>query len=170
MHLAALVEHAHADHATVLGQQLRGELELAEGDGLHRGGFQVEGAADFASGGVAMGMQHAIAAVGALAGEGDLGSGAIELGAPIDELFDAGRAFLHQHASCGFIAEAVPGLQSIFKMEADFVIIAECGSDAALGVLRVRFRDLALGQAKDAAGRGQVQSRLADPRCLRLPR
>ncbi len=43
-----------------------------------------EGAADFAAGGVAMGVQDAGAAMGGFARESELGAGAVELGAPFD--------------------------------------------------------------------------------------
>ena len=98
-----------------------------------------------------MGVQHAVAAVRAFAGEGDLGAGAIELRAPLDQLFDARRAFFHQDARGLFVAQAVAGLQRVLQMQADFIVIAERGGDAALRVLRVGLRDLALGQTQHAA-------------------
>ena len=98
-----------------------------------------------------MGVQHAIAAVRAFAGEGDLGAGAIELRAPLDELLDARRAFLDQDARGLFVHQAIAGFQRVFQMKTDFVIIAERGGDAALRILRVRFGDFAFREAKHAS-------------------
>ena len=123
---------------------------------LHGRGFQIKRAADFAAGGIAVGMQHAVAAVRAFAGKGDLGAGAVELGAPLDQLFDAGRTFLDQHARGLFVAQAVAGLQGVFQMQADFIVVAERGGDSALRVLRVGFGDFALGQAEHASGGGKL--------------
>ncbi len=92
-------------------------------------------------------MQNAVAAVRAFAGERDLGSGAIELRAPLDQLLDARRTFFDQHARGFFVDQAVAGLQRVFQMKPDFVVIAERGGDSALRVLRVGLGDLALGEA-----------------------
>jgi len=51
-------------------------------------------AADFAAGGVAMSVQDAGAAVRGLARKGKFRAGAIEFGAPFDELRNVLRAFL----------------------------------------------------------------------------
>ena len=114
-------------------------------------GFQIERAANLAAGGIAVGMQHAAAAVRAFAGEGDLGAGAVELRAPLDQLLDARRPFFDQHARGLFVAQAVAGLQRVFQMQPDFIFIAERGRNAALRILRVGLRDFALGEAEHAA-------------------
>ena len=90
-------------------------------------------------------------------------AGAIELRAPLDQLFDASGAFFNENARRCLVAQAITGLQRVIEMQADFVVVAERGSDATLGVLSVRLGDLALGQAEDSAcGRefnGSAQSR-----------
>ncbi len=118
-----------------------------------RRGFQIQCAANLASGRVAVSVQHAVAAVRAFAGERDLGSGAVELRAPLDQLFDAGRAFFDQHARGLFVDQSVAGLQRVFQMQANFIVIAERGRNTALRILRVGLGDFALGQAKHAARR-----------------
>ncbi len=110
----------------------------------------IEGAADFASGGIAVGVQHAVAAVRALAGEGELGALLIELRAPLDQFLDAQRAFLDEDARRVAVAEAVAGNQRVLQVQADLVLVAERDSDAALGVLRVRFAEFELGQTEHA--------------------
>ena len=66
-----------------------------------------------------MSVQHAVAAVRAFAGEGDLGAGAIELRAPLDQLFDARRAFFDQDARGFFVAQSIAGLQRVFQMQTE---------------------------------------------------
>ncbi len=99
-----------------------------------------------------MSVQHAVAAVRAFARERDLGAGAVELGAPLHQLLDARRTFFDQHARGFFVHQAVAGLQRVFQMKRNFVVIAERGGDSALRILRVGFGDLTLGEAENAAG------------------
>ena len=100
-----------------------------------------------------MGVQHAVAAVCAFAGEGDLGAGAVELGAPLDQLFDARRTFFDQHARGFFVDQAVAGLQRVFQMQPNFIVVAERGGDSALRILRIGLGDFALCQTQHPAGR-----------------
>ena len=108
--LAVLVEQANALNAAVTHQQVGGEFEFAEGDVLERRGLQVECATNLAAGGIAVRVQNAAAAVRAFASEGDFGSGAVELRAPLDQLFDARRAFFHQNARGLFVDQPSPAL------------------------------------------------------------
>ena len=103
-----------------------------------------------------MSVQHTVAAVRALACENNLCAGAIELRAPLDQLFDARRTFFHQHARRFFVAQTVAGPQGVFQMQPDFVVVAERSGDAALRITRVRLRDLALGEAEHAARRSEL--------------
>ena len=103
-----------------------------------------------------MSVQHAVAAVRALARKSNLGAGAIELRAPLDQLFDARRTFFDQHARRFFVAQTVAGPEGVFQMQPDFVVIAKGSGDATLRITRVRLRDLALGQAEDAACRSEL--------------
>ena len=45
-----------------------------------------------------------------------------------------------------------PAFKRVFQVQADFIFVAERGGDSALGILRVRLGDFALGEAEDAAG------------------
>ena len=73
-------------------------------------GLGVQGAENFASGRIAVSVQNAVAAVCALAGEGKLGSIAIEFGAPLNQFFDALGAFFHQNFGGIGITQAVAGI------------------------------------------------------------
>ena len=160
--LSRLIENTHAGDAAVFDQQVGGELEFAKRDGLDRRGFQIQRAADLTAGGIAVSVQHAVAAVRSFAGEGNLRSGAIELRAPLDELFDSRRPFFDQHASRFFVDQTVAGLQRVFQVQRDFVVIAERRSNSALRVLRVGLGDFTLGDTENAACGGELD-RSAQP-------
>ena len=133
-------------------------------------GLQVERAADLAAGGVAVGVQNAVAAVRAFARERELGSGAIELRAPLDQLFDARRTFFDQHARGFLVDQAVAGVERVLQMQRNFVFIAEGGGDSALRVLRVGFGHLTLGEARAPGPRTRARRRRAVRQCLRQQR
>ena len=97
-------------------------------------------------------MQHPAAAVRPLPGEGDLGAGAVELCAPLDQLLDARRSFLHQNARRLFVAQAIAGLQRVFQVQAHLILVTERSRNATLRILGVGFRHLLFGQTHHAAG------------------
>ena len=115
-------------------------------------GLGPQGAQNFASRGIAVSVQNAVAAVRTLAGKGKFGSVAIEFGAPLDQLFDALRAFLNQNFGGIGIAQAVAGVERVLKVQANFVLVAEGGGDTALGILRSGIGDFALGKNQHATG------------------
>src|ERR1019366_6174656 len=149
--LATLVENADPNHPAIPHQQVGGEFEFPEGDGFQGCGLEIERPANLTPGGVPVGVEHAAAAMRSLASKRDLRAGAIELGTPRDELLDTGWAFFHQDARGLFIAQAVAGLERIFQVKTDFIVIAKGGGDTTLRVLRVGFRDLTFRQTQDAA-------------------
>src|SRR5438477_4808829 len=91
-----------------------------------------ESAADFASGGIAMRVENTGAAVSGFAGESEFGAGAIEFSAPFDKLGDVLRTFFNQERDGFRAAQAVTGRERVLLVETNFVLIAECYSDAAL--------------------------------------
>ena len=91
-----------------------------------------EGATDFASGGIAMCVENARTAVSRFASKGKLGARAIEFGAPFDKLRDVLGAFFDEKGYGFRATEAVPGVQRVLLVKADFVFITECYRDAAL--------------------------------------
>ena len=109
-------------------------------------------AADFASGGVAMGVQDAGAAMRGFAREGELGAGAIELGAPLDELGDVLGTFFDEERDRFGTAEAIAGVESVLFVEADFVFVAEGDGDAALRPSGGGIAEIGFGEHQDAAG------------------
>ncbi len=99
-----------------------------------------------------MGVQDAVAAVRALAGEGQAAGFAVELRAPIDELLDGGGAFLDERVHGGAVAQAVAGVEGVLLVKLHLVVVAESHGDAALGVFGGRFVQALLGHHQDAAG------------------
>ena len=102
-----------------------------------------------------MRVQNTIAAVRAFAGEGDFGSGAIELRSPGDQLLDALGASSTSNPRGICIAEAIAGYERVLQMQADFIFVAERGRDSALRVLRVGVADFFLGENQHAACRSE---------------
>jgi hypothetical protein len=89
---------------------------------------------DLAPGGIAMGMQDAVAAVSAFTSEDKLCTPAIECGSPFNELLNGSGAFFDQSANCVDIAESVAGKNRVLFVQLNFVVVAECNSYAALRV------------------------------------
>src|SRR6478672_1806592 len=113
-------------------------------------------ATDFASGGIAMGMQHARAAVGTLAGECELSCFTVELRAPGNEFLNALGTFFHEDAGSFGVDDAVAGRKRVLDVKADLVFVAESDSDAALSVLRGRVGDFLLREYENATALCQL--------------
>ena len=96
----------------------------------------VERARNLAAGGIAVRVQHAAAAVRAFAGEQQAAALTIELGAPVDQLVNRRRPFLHQCAHGPRVAQAVAGDQRVLLVQFDLVVVAQRGGDSALRVFR----------------------------------
>ena len=154
--MVGLVQDPDATDPAVFLGQVGGEFEFADGDVLQRLGLHVQGAADLAAGGVALGVQDTRAAVRTLTGERQLGPGAVEFRSPGNQLLDALGAFLHQHLGRFGVAEAVAGVERVLKVEADFVFVAEGRGNPALGILGVGFRQLAFGEHEHTSGGGEL--------------
>ena len=152
--VAGVVGDGAADFA-VLHEEIRYGGEAEELDVGEGGGFAVEGAGDFAAGGIAVGVEDAVAGVGAFAAEDEFAAFAVEFGAPFEELFDDVGAFVDEGFDGVGIAEAIAGGEGVLFMEGDFVVIGERGGDAALGVLRGRFVEGVLGEDEDLPGGGK---------------
>lgn len=115
--------------------------------------------ADFASGGIAMGVENTGAAVCCFAREGEFRSGAIEFRAPFDQLRDVLRAFFDQKRNGLGAAQTVPGRQGVLFVQADFVFVAERYRNAALcprggGIAERGFRE-----NQNAAGTAEFDGR-----------
>src|SRR5262249_1792343 len=91
-----------------------------------------QGAADFAAGGVAVGVENPRTAVRCFASERKLCSGAVEFCAPFDELRNVFWAFFHEQRPRFGPAKAVSGVDGVLLVQADFVFVAERYGDAAL--------------------------------------
>src|SRR5579883_1305827 len=99
MRVAVFSEQLYAGDAAVFNQQVESKLEFGDDDILDGFCFEVESASDFLARGVAMRMQNAIATVSAFAGKGQLGSIAIKVSSPRDQLFDPFRTLFYEYAS-----------------------------------------------------------------------
>jgi hypothetical protein len=119
--------------------QIRNRRIRFETDIGQRGSFLIKGTGDFMPCGISVRMQDAIAAVRALAGENELRSLAIEFRAPLDQLLNRGRRFLHEQVDRLHVAEAVAGIDRILLMQFDAVIIIQCGRNSALRIFGRRF-------------------------------
>ncbi len=107
-------------------------------------------AANFRAGGVSVGVEDAIAAVGSFAGEHQLTVFAIEAGAPAEKLFDAQRAFFDENAGGFAVDEAISGIDGVVKVQRDVFFAAHGDGDSALGVVGVRFAESFLGHDQDS--------------------
>ena len=110
-----------------------------------------------------MSMQDAVTAVRRLARKRQLGSFAIKLRSPIDQLLDTLRTFFHQDVRCFDVHESVTGVNRVLQVQADFIFVAQCDGDSTLGILRGRFSQFLLGQHQHFAGFSQSNGR-AQPR------
>ena len=108
-------------------------------------------AADFAAGGIAMCVEDAGTAVGGFASKGKLGSGAIEFGAPFDELGDVLGALFHEKRNGFGTAESVACAEGVLLVKADFVFVAEGNGDTALRPGGGRVAEIGFGEDEDAA-------------------
>src|SRR5690348_7002893 len=102
-----------------------------------------------------MRVQHARAAVRALARESERGTLAVESRAPIDEFLNAVGAFFDQNLRRFRVAEAVAGFERVLKMKRNIVFIAERDCDPALCVVSGGFGQLIFRQHQHAAGLGE---------------
>ena len=100
---------------------------------------------------IAVRVEHAVPAVGALAREGEAQSVLIEVRAPVDQLVDAARPLLDEHPHRLGIAQTVARGERVLLVQGDLVIFAERGGDAALRVLGVAVGGKVLGEEHDLA-------------------
>lgn len=101
-----------------------------------------------------MGVQDAVAAVRAFAAEGELGALPVEFRAPLNQLLNAVRRIFDEDFGSVGIAETITGQKCVLEMEADFILVAQCGGDTALRPLGIGVPNFTLGQHGDRAGRG----------------
>ena len=100
---------------------------------------------DLVAGGVAEGVDDPPVAVPALPGEGQVAVLLVELGAPVDELFDLARGLPHHQLDHRPVAQAVAGDEGVFDVVLEPVLRGQHAGDAALGVGTVALGDAVLG-------------------------
>ena len=96
--------------------------------------------------------------MGAFARERQLGAVAVKAHAPLDELLDLLRPFLHQHAHGFLTAKSIAGQQRVVQVKRDLVVFAERRGNASLGVLGAGFIQIILGEDKNTAAPRQFNS------------
>ena len=79
------------------------------------------------------------------------GAGAIEFGAPFDELVDVLRAFFDEEGDRFGAAKTVAGVESVLFVQADFVFVGESDGDAALGPGGGGITEIGFSEDQDAA-------------------
>ena len=115
----------------------------------------VQSARDLAPRRIAMRMQHPVAAVRAFSREGQPGSLAVELRAPLDELPNRRGSFLHQGAHRRTVAEAVSRVQRVLLVQFDLVVVAQSDGDPALRIFGGGFPEAVLRHDQHLARLGQ---------------
>jgi len=93
-----------------------------------------------------VGVEDAGTAVSGFAGEGELGAGTINFGAPYDELGNVPGAFFDEESNGIWVAETVAGGEGVLLVEADFVFVAESDGGATAGVGGGGFGEIGFGE------------------------
>ncbi len=121
--------------------------------------MMIKRARDFLAGGIAVSMQHAVAAVRAFARESKTASFAIEGRAIFDQLANRRGTIFDERVHRGGIAQAVAGSDGVLLVQLDVVIFTERYSNAALGIRGRGFAQSILGNHQHIAGFCQFNSR-----------
>ena len=145
------------------GDQVDGNVVFENLDvGLLGNGVQ-EGALDFASGYI-LGVQDAAFGMAAFASEVKLVAAVFagclafgELHAHFDQFSDAGGAFFDDRADDVLPTEACAGGQGIPDMEREGILLAGDGGNAALGIVRIGFGAVFLGDDGHASVGGNLK-------------
>src|SRR3954467_8560441 len=112
-----------SNHATVFNDEVRSKSEFTESNVLDGCGPVIKSSPDLATRGIAMRVQHSVAAVRALASKSHKRPLAIKFRPPLDQLFNTVWAFFNEHACSLGIAQSVAGVQFNQPREAcNFVV------------------------------------------------
>ena len=103
-----------------------------------------------------MRVQDAIAAVCAFASKRELGTFAIELRSPRDQLLNAFWSIFDEDLGRFGVAQAVARIQSVLQVQTDLVFIAERCGNPALRVLSVGVAELIFRENENTPGGSQV--------------
>jgi hypothetical protein len=148
---ACRVERKHARAAPVLDEEVEREPVLEDGGGA-RLDRSHEGALHFGPCGHPAGVEDPRHRVTTLAGAGQAPRrAAIEHGPEGDQLVDAGRALVDEHADGRFVAQSAACPQRVGEMQVGRVLVTgQHGCDAALRPPRRRLLELTLREHPDA--------------------
>ena len=95
----------------------------------------IERPGNLPAGRIAMGVEHAVSAVGGFPREGEPCSFPVEFRAPFNQLLNGRGAFGHQRPHRFRVAKTRAGDEGILLMEFHLVVVAENNGDTALRVL-----------------------------------
>jgi 3-dehydroquinate synthase len=157
--LRTLIECADACDLAVVFQEVGDRREAFQRNVRLLLGTVSKRAYDLAASRVALRVQHAMAAMSALAREQQLAAFSIECSSPGDQLLDCSGTLLDKRAHGLNIAQPIAGEQRVLLMQLDFVVIAERDSDATLRILRRRLEQAVFCDDKNPAMRGQLNCR-----------
>ena len=80
-----------------------------------------------------------------------------ELHAELDQLLDAGRAFLHNAAHDRLVAKPATGVERVAHVTLERVLLARDSGDTALGVVGVGLGAALFRDDRDGAGVGDLE-------------
>ena len=135
------VEQPRAGHSVVFNDQIRGSGPFKQRNVLVLAGVRQERPADFGAGGVAVGVQDAVAAVRTFAGEHESALFAIEACTPAQQLFHTQWAFFDENLRRVAIDEAISCGDGVCEVQRDIFVAAESDSDSALSVVGIRLAE-----------------------------
>jgi hypothetical protein len=146
---AAIGNHKGCDHGP-----------FGEADSRVGAGKSHQGAADLRTRGVAVGVENARAGVGRFAGAEELSGMAvsivIEVGAPLDQFFNAEKAFANKDFCSGAKNNSIACVYGVFQMQSNVFVAFRCDSDSTLRVMGVGLAEGLLGDYQDIAVVGQL--------------
>ena len=146
-------------HRAARHQQVDAGRVTLEAHIRQRRRFAVKRARNFLAGGIAVSVQHTIAAVRTFASECQAATLPIERRAPFDQFANGSGTVLDQRAHRGRIAQPVAGGDSVLLVELHAVIFGEGDGDAALSVRRGGFAQSVFGDHQHVSGLRQFDGR-----------
>src|SRR6185312_7451373 len=119
------IKHHRSATSAFLNHKIDGEMVIQPDYPLLSGGLRHQNPHHFVSCRIASCTKNPVAAVSRFTSKGELPAGLVELRAPTDELLNAIRSFLNQHAHRFTTTQTVSGLEGIRQMDGDIIFLAQ---------------------------------------------